>query len=393
MAKPVYVDVEPELLEWAVERAGWDFETACDKFPKYEEWITGEKKPTLNQLQKFATKTHAPFGMLFLPEPPVEKIPIPDMRTMKNHRLTQPSGDLLDTIYTCQQRQDWYKDYAEELGLEELSFINSASIQTEPEKVAKKIRKLLRFELDDRKGRTREDMITYLTHQIEDLGVLVMRNSVVGSNTQRRLQISEFRGFSLCDPIAPLIFVNTADTKSGQIFTIIHELAHLFLGHSALSDANIIADNGNDEEIWCNKVAAEALVPVEALKQDYRKILCTEEYERLSKKYCVSTLVILKSLYDADFLNWITYQEEYSEESERINRLLEAQKIKDKEKESKAGYYNTQLSRLGSRFADAVIVSTYEGTTTFRDAYSLLGTKTHKTFEGLVERLQRRAVA
>ena len=96
----VRVDVAPELLRWAVRRAGWDEETALRRVPKLADWLAGASRPTLKQLEKFASDTHAPFGMLFLPEPPVETIPIPDMRTIRDAGVVEPSADLLDTVST-----------------------------------------------------------------------------------------------------------------------------------------------------------------------------------------------------------------------------------------------------------------------------------------------------
>ena len=110
----VRVDVSPSLLKWAVERAGWDEETTQKRAPKLNGWISGDQKPTLKQLEQSAHATHTPFGLLFLQEPPHEPVPIPDMRTIGNVAVPRPSADLLDTIYTCQARQEWYREYERE---------------------------------------------------------------------------------------------------------------------------------------------------------------------------------------------------------------------------------------------------------------------------------------
>ena len=210
-----------------------------------------------------------------------------------------------------------------------------------------------------------------------------MINGVVGTNTHRKLNPEEFRGFALSDPLVPLIFVNGADTKAAQIFTMIHELAHVWLGASALSDAAMTANHGVTEELWCNKVAAEVLVPLTTLLSDYRGEANIEELERLAKKYRVSTLVVLKRIFDARLLTWEDYRERYENERDRVISILAARRSEN----SGGNYYHTQPIRLSRQFAQAVIASALEGSTTYRDAYRLLGTKKHATFENMAAEL------
>ncbi len=381
----VHVDVAPELLRWAVERAGWDEETTAQRAPQFTKWVRGETRPTLKQLETFAKNTHAPFGFLFLPEPPDEPLPIPDMRTVGNVGVLRPSIDLLDTIYLCQRRQDWYRDYASDNGAEPLGFVGSASLDTPPARVAGDIAERLSFGVEERqafpnKGEVRRVLID----RIESIGVLVMVNGVVGADTHRKLDPAEFRGFALSDPLAPLIFVNGADAKAAQLFTLVHELAHIWLGRSALSEAAMDSREGRTEEQWCNSVAAEVLLPLDGLRFDYGGQVTVEELERLAKRYKVSTLVVLKRIFDAGFLAWDEYTERYRGEYERVMSL-----VRDKNGDSGGGnYYKTQPLRLSRQFAKAVISSTLEGSTTYREAYQLLGTKKHATFEGLAEELR-----
>lgn len=380
----VRVDVAPNMLQWAVERSGWDEETAELRAPKLEKWVSGAQRPTLKQLEKFASDTHTPFGLLFLREPPVEDVPIPDLRTMRNVAVAQASADLLDTIYLCQARQDWYRTYARENGVLEPEFVNSASVKTPPALVANQMRALLNFDLTEREVFTSwEDALRQLIDRIENIGVLLMVNGIVGSNTHRKLDPEEFRGFALSDPLVPLVFVNGADTKAAQIFTMIHELAHIWLGASALSDAAMTAEDGQPEELWCNQVAAEVLVPLDALRNDYGGEANTEEIERLAKKYRVSTLVVLKRIFDAQFLTWQDYRERYENERYRVIGIIKARRGQD----GGGNYYNTQPIRLSRQFARAVIASALEGSTTYRDAYHLLDTKKHATFENLAAKL------
>lgn len=380
----VRVDVAPDLLRWAIERARWDEATIERRAPRLQEWTSGTHRPTLKQLEKFAHDTHTPFGMLFLAEPPVEQVPIPDMRTMGNAALHAPSADLLETIHQCQTRQAWYRSYAQENGVLTPDFVGSATIDSPPELVADRLRDLLGFDLSERGTFTSwEDALRRLIDRIENIGVLVMVNGVVGANTHRILDPEEFRGFALADPLAPLIFVNGADTKAAQIFTIVHELAHIWLGESALSDARMTADAGPDAELWCNRVAAEVLIPLTALRRDFQGDTNIEELERLARKYRVSTLVVLKRLFDAGFLNWQDYRDRYDGERERVIAFLA-----DRRGDASGGnYYYTQPLRLSRHFAHAVIASAFEGSTTYRDAYRLLDTKKHSTLENLAVEL------
>ncbi|EPD29485.1 ImmA/IrrE family metallo-endopeptidase [Gleimia europaea] len=379
------VDIAPELFFWAVERAGWSEEEIEERAPYFYEWVEQETKPTFNQIQKFAGATYTPLGSLFLSEPPKESLPLPDMRTMGNKKVPRPSANLLDTIYICQNRQGWYKVYAVDAGFPELSFVGTARLSTRPEKIVRQIREILDFDMQARSAYvTWSEAFRALVRKIEDLGVLVMVSGIVGSNTSRSLDPEEFRGFAIADPIAPLIFVNGADTKSAQIFTLIHELAHIWLGHSAVSDASITADTSTDEELWCNRVAAEVLVPMDTLKQEFKGIVSEEEQDRLAKKFKVSTLVVLKRLYDADLLSWEHFQERYANEMERLQAFMEEKRSKS----SGGNYYYTQRGRLGERFSSAVVQSARSGYLPYRDAYELLGIKRHSTFENFANMIE-----
>lgn len=227
------VDVTPSVLRWALARAGIDEDVAAHK----HRWLADQRKPTFKQLEAFANTTHVPTAMLLLKEPPRETLPIPDMRTHGGTGVREPSGDLLDTIYLCQRRQDWYREFAINEGATPLEFIGSTSLDDDPSGVASHLSRLLGTDSDHSRGRP-TDFRRALVKRIEGLGVMVMISGIVGNQTRRPLSVDEFRGFALTDPVAPLIFVNNNDAKTAQNFTLVHELAHLFLGHSALSDAD-----------------------------------------------------------------------------------------------------------------------------------------------------------
>ncbi len=122
------VSVNPALLRWACERSGRLEAALAERFVALPDWLAGTKAPTLRQLEEFARATHTPVGFLFLPEPPQERVPIPDYRTVGSERVRRPSPDLLDTIHLCQQRQDWYRQNALVLGEPPIEFVGSASV-------------------------------------------------------------------------------------------------------------------------------------------------------------------------------------------------------------------------------------------------------------------------
>jgi Zn-dependent peptidase ImmA (M78 family) len=369
----VKVEVAAELLRWAVERAGYSETSLAGRFPKLGQWLSGQDRPTLKQLERFAQATHAPVGYFFLREPPQERVPIPDLRTVGNVHIERPSPDLLDTIYLCQQRQEWYREYAQGTDEPPLAFVNSARRTDDVVATAERIRAALGFSIEERRQLpTWTDALRRFIDQADALGVLVMVNGVVGTNNRRKLDPAEFRGFALSDPVAPLVFINGADTKAAQMFTLAHELAHIFLGESALSDAGPVTVPSHAVERWCNAVAAELLVPLQALRASLRSgEPLRETADRLAREFKASTLVILRRLYDARRLRREQLDEAYEAE---LSRLREIARV------TGGDFYRTTTTRVGGRFARAVVTAVWEGRASFTEASALLGFKKMTTF-------------
>jgi Zn-dependent peptidase ImmA (M78 family) len=376
----VRVNVRREVLEWARERARLRYDDLAGRFPKLADWETGDVRPTLKQLEQYARATHTPVGFLLLDEPPTETVPIPDFRTMPAADVSRPSADLLDTIYQTQIRQSWYRDYLEADGAAPLDFVGSVSTDTPNEDAAQRMREALGFEVSNRGTSWSEALVT-LIERAEALGVLVMVNGVVGSNTHRKLNPSEFRGFALADPVAPVVFINGADTKAAQIFTLAHELAHVWLGQTGLDDVIVELGVNSLVERWCNGVAAELLVPAAALDEAFnRPAGITGELERLARYFRVSTLVILRRLRDQQYLNRSDFHALYEQELRRVLELVG-------ERGTGGNFYNTLPVRVSKRFARALIANTLEGRTFYRDALQMLGFRKLSTFHELSEKL------
>ena len=368
------VPVDPELLQWACERSGIAPEDLAAKFKKLPEWESGETQPTLKQVEAFARAVHVPVGYMFLTKPPEEPVPIPDFRTFAGQTVTRPSPNLLDTIYTCQERQSWYRDFVRVARAPELAFVGSAAVETPPESVAAEMRETLGFDLAARRDcPTWTDALRLFIRQAEEARILVMVSGVAMSNNRRRLDPAEFRGFALSDSLAPLIFVNGADKKVAQMFTFAYELAHLWLGASALSNIGTAPQPGfRREEVWCNAVAAELLVPLAALRVNEP---LDDALPRLARTFKVSTLVILRRLLDAGRIDRPSFDIAWAAEVERLRHLAQGGTGGD--------FYRTTLSRVSRRFARALVGSTLEGQTLYRDAYRMLGVSKNETFNNL----------
>lgn len=363
------------VLRWAAGRARLSDDDLQARFRKWPLWLTGETQPTLRQLELFARLTHTAIGYFFLPQPPVLELPVPDFRTLGDRPPAEPSSELLDTLYLCQQRQDWYQGYLKQAGETALPFVGSARTSDAPEAVAQKIRDTLGFSVEQRRAlATWTHALRLLMTQAEEAGVLVMASSIVGSNSHRKLDVEEFRGFALVDDWAPLVFLNAADSKAAQMFTLAHELAHLWLGTSGVSDMRVGRLPEQQIERWCNRVAAELLMPTAEVTAAYRVGEPTAEaIQRLAREFKVSTLVVLRRLCDAGFISETQLWNHYRKEQERLRRLERGQA-------GGGDFYRTLGTRTGRRFARAIIASTLEGITPFTEAFQMLGVRKTATF-------------
>ena len=245
------------------------------------------------------------------------------------------------------------------------------------------MRESLDFGLEERATMgTWEESLRMLVVNAERVGVLVMVSGIVGSDTHRRLDPNEFRGFALSDIYAPVVFVNGADAKSAQIFTLAHELVHIWLGSSAVTNGaepqGVAAETANPLEYWVNAVAAELLIPQEAIVRVFRPTVdLVEETRRLSRHFKVSNPVVLRRLADEQLISWQTYRVV-------IRQFEPGEPIAQS---AGGNFYNTAPVRASRRFTRAVVASTLEGRTLYRDAFRLLGFSSQKAFDGLSHEL------
>lgn len=378
------VAITPELLRWARERAHLDVRTLAPRFPKLPQWESGEVQPTFKQLEDFAKATHVPFGYLFLPEPPQIPIPIPDFRTLQNRELRTASPDLLDTIYAMQRRQAWLRETRLECEAPPLEFVGSAKLTDDPATIGREMRRFLGLEDGwTANVRTWQESVSALRLAIEACGIMAVINGVVGNNTRRVLNVEEFRGFALGDNHAPLIFVNGADAKSAQMFTLAHELAHLWLGEegSGLSGFPGIFPDGGVVETFCDRAAAEFLVPEAELRAGWPDARVVENpFERLARHFKVSPIVVGRRAMDLGLVErqqFFDFYEAYVRQERNQKRLATGG----------GDFYNNQNTRVGRLFTRQVIRAAREGRIGFKQAYDLTGLN-GGAFQEYVRRLE-----
>lgn len=363
--------INPQILRWMRERGRLDLGDAARAAnispDQLARWEAGESQPTFLQAQKLAQALHAPFGYLFLAEPPAEDLPLPDLRTVGSGPVPRPSLDLLDTIRLSLQRQTWYLDHLHDEGTDPRPFVARFATDAPVRAVAADMRAVLGIDVE--KGqRTWEGYFRQLVDAAEAAGILVMRSGIVGNNTHRPLDVSEFRGFAISHPLAPLVFINTADAPTARFFTLMHELAHLWVGSSGISNGN--PGNARREEVFCNAVAGEFLAPHDVFTPLWTGSTASlpERVAELAQRFHVSRLVIMRRALDLGLVDHAAYWQHYQ---------TELAAFRDKPSGGGSFYRNASVKN-SKRFARAVLAEALSGRLLLRDAGRLLGVQPGK---------------
>lgn len=369
----IKIKVRKDILLWALSRAGYREEDFDFVFPQIKLWLSEQKKPTIKQLADFSRKVYLPFGYLFLDKPLEEPPPIPYFRTEGEGKMTL---NVLDTVKLLQNRQVWLRNYLEENEYRPLGFVGRFKNTNDYKIIVEDIRKTFQLSEDwASKFKTWWETLEYLTDLTNKIGIVIVFNSVVGNNTHRPIEVEECRGFVIVDSYVPFMFVNSADAKSAQLFTIVHELAHIWIDLSAGFDLRRMLPADDPKEKLCNRVAAEFLVPEKIFNEEWDKF---QDFSKLSQFFKVSEIVIAIRALDLgkiqkddffEFYNQYKKQEEYH-----------------KGKGAEGGnFYRVQKNRLSLRFASFVHQAVGEGKLLYRDAYYLTGLfgKTYQNFVNL----------
>ncbi|WP_415757804.1 ImmA/IrrE family metallo-endopeptidase [Pseudomonas sp. LT1P18] len=362
--------VNPSLLTWSRERAGLSTEQVAKKLPvkpdRVQEWESGETKPTFLQAQKWASLAHVPFGFLFLQKPPVEELPLPDLRTVGGLAPQRPSLELLDTVRDSIRKQDWYLEYLQHQEHQPLAFVGRFNSRSQVAEVVDDVRRILGVNPDV----ARLDYDKYsraLIEAAEAAGILVMRSGIAIGNTHRKLEVSEFRGFAISNAYAPVVFINSSDAPTARLFTLLHELAHIWIGSSGVSDGNTA--NGRDEERFCNAVAGEFLAPEVQFRALWNANVNWEDnLAPLAARFHISKLAIGRRALDLGYLSQAQYSAYY--------RMI--LKTFQDDKGGAGDYYRNTTAKNSPRLSKAVLTEAMSGRMLLRDAGHLLGVQPAK---------------
>lgn len=378
MAKAIY-KVEPAILHWAVDQVPDD--SIDDKMRgNIKSWMDGTKTPTFCQIQDMSKKLHIPLGYFFLKTPPAEKINLLEFRTVDSVQLLKPSRDLIDTINIMEERQEWMAEYRERQGMDPLPVVGKAKGISNPIKIAEIMRTDLGLERDwSVHTKSTANAFKVFRTSLVDAGILVMMNGIVGSNTHRPLNIAEFRAFAIADNMAPLIFINRSDSDGARLFSLVHEAAHIWIGHDDLYNDRV-GKVKNGIEALCNAVSAEVLAPEQDFIREWKNntdIDVDKKIEDIATIFHCSGTVIARRALDKGLID----EEMYQFIAKRAISIFEKKKREDKEEKSSQGnYYGNVESRLDKAFMKAICESVVTGELSYPDAYRLTNTS-RKTFD------------
>ena len=314
--------VTPEVLRWARKRAHLTQEQLAKKIngnpATLSLWEKGDKRPTFRQAEALARKLQIPFGYLFLStHPEDDPVPLPDFRTIKNAEFFSPTANFLDLLHEALAKQSWYKDLLKLEEAETLPFVGKFNVSDDPQAIAADIAATVKINDEARsKAQNWSDFLTRVIKTTENAQILVMRNSIVAGNTHRGVSPGEFRGFAVSDKLAPLVYINSSDSRAAQIFTLVHELAHLWIGQTGISNepvAEIISNNTIENK--CNQIATEVLVPRQRFIEIWSQASnLAEQISRAVRFFRISSLVVLRRTLELKLLSadvmWAYYRQE-----------------------------------------------------------------------------------
>lgn len=344
-------------------------------------WKNKKTQPTISKIREISKKINIPFGYFFLSKKPKETIDFLQYRTVKSKVVSKPSRELIDTIYAMDDIQTWMSNYKKDNGLDRNNFVGNNKeeiIKRNYINIANSIRKELKINDNWYELISSDNAYKYFVSKIQKAGIIVMSNGLVGNNPYRQLNVEEFRAFAIVDDYAPLIFINSADTSYAKLFSLLHELTHIWLGASDLITSELGFEDKDDIEQVCNGVAAEILVPIDSFKKSWGNYHI-DTYDKIaifSREYKCSKIVIARRALDLGYIS----QEIYNQVAKEVRDIF----FINKQKHRGGNFYDTHYSRYDINFVKAIYESVNIGTITYTEAYRLTNTNS-KTFKRAIE--------
>ena len=362
-------NLSPKVLEWAVARAGVTASDIARSAGTTEtnvtQWLDGASSPSFRQAKALAARLRLPFGFLFLPNPPPEELPIPDFRRIAGSKAKSVSVDLRDVVFAVMRRQQWLSDFLRETNAEPVRVVGGARDSDSVIELAGSIRTALKLSSGSARPGNADALMRDLVQRVESLHVNVLRSGIVGNNTHRPLNLDEFRGFALSDEYAPFIFVNGVDATQAQIFTLIHELAHIWRGDSGISGN--VTEGSDSAEVFCNRVAAEVLVPAAEFREVWSSDASLHDAIRTAAQHFrISRYVVAIRAFESGLIDRAT-----------LSSLLDDYRLEGYRSASRSGgdFYKTLIARNGRTFTSTVVDAVSSQRVLVRDAASLLEAK------------------
>lgn len=360
------LQINGDILLSYIEKSGAEFDKIQEKIKDIDQFVSGEKLPTYNQLEKIAGMIHIPVGLLVLDKPVNISTQRLSFRTPNSATIAQMSSELRDTIIEMQEKQSFLHEQIDEtidLRNQDLVSITNHMV------IAERIRTKLQLPIDHLSS-SKDNPIRYFRNMISNHGIFVFFNGKIRDNTHRPLDPQEFRGFSLNSTKAPIIFINQKDSPNAQLFTMIHELAHLFIDDEGISQASEQSDYGHiQKEALMNRVTAEILVPKVLFEKE-----TSIDVEALARKYKVSRYVIARRLLDFKKIT----EDEYKD---LVKSLKSSTPLREK---PTGGNYNNNLRfRVDDTFYQFVHNAVMQDRVSYTEAFRLIGVgyKGFKTLE------------
>ncbi len=382
MADKAYIT--PNILKWARESARMTEEIAAAKVPttvdKLKEWESGTSQPTIKQAQTLAKTYKRPFALFFLPEIPRDFQPLQDFRSNDSKALGTGSIFIIREI---QQKQAWISNANEENNESKIPFVGRFSVNDNPITVAKDILNTLGI---NPSSYTNDNPIKEWIDKAETKGIFISRTSFIHSRL--KLDSNELQGFAIADPYAPFVFINSDDWNAPQLFTLVHELAHIWIAATGISN-DIEPDLKHKDklhpiELFCNEVAANALIPLEIINNVQPSVFnSAKEIFNTSKKLGISSFAFLVRALNLQLISFDKYKELKKAADIEYKAFLkreEEKKAKQKLKEKKSGpnYYLLQLNKNSRLFTQTVLDAFRGGFIEPTQASSLLNVQVNK---------------